>query len=222
MRLPWAGRRVEHLRRYRRVIEVFLRHGFGYLVEQLDLAHYLPLGRRIFGRRSTGASLAVGQRLRAALAELGPTYVKLGQLLSTRADLIPPDILSELQHLQDDVPPVPFEAVRRVLERELKKPLSEAFTAFASEPVAAASIGQVHEAVLPGGEPVVVKVQRPGIGRIIELDMEILFQLARLAQERLRPELFSPVTLVEEFATTLRRELDYRIEARYAERFREN
>lgn len=222
MRVPFATRRVEHLRRYRQVIEVLLRQGFGYLVEQLDLAHYIPLGRRIFGARRRAEPASIGRRIRYILEELGPTYVKFGQLLSTRADLIPQDILFELERLQNRVSPIPFEAVRRVVERELGRPLPEAYSTFEAEPIAAASIGQVHRAVLPDGQPVVVKVQRPGIARTVQVDIEVLLQLARIVEERLRPELFSPVRLVEELAGVIRRELDYTVEGRYAERFRTN
>lgn len=222
MRVPFAGRRVEHLRRYRQVIEVLLRQGFGYMIEQLDLADYIPLGRRIFGARRRAEPVSIGGRIRRTLEELGPTYVKFGQLLSTRADLIPKDILIELERLQNRVSPVAFEAVRQVVESELERPLAEAYATFDPAPIAAASIGQVHRAVLPGGEAVVVKVQRPGVARTIQVDIEVLLQLARIAEERLRPELFSPVRLAEELGGVIRRELDYTVEGRYAERFRAN
>jgi ubiquinone biosynthesis protein len=155
--------------------------------------------------RPTAPRLGAPRRLRTALEELGPTFVKLGQVLSTRPDLLPPAFIAELARLRDDVPPGPWEPVRAQIEEELGGPLEEFFSAFDPEPLAAASLAQVHPATLPDGTPVVVKVQRPGIQRTIETDLEILFDIARLLQNRTPlGELYDLPGVVEEFAATFR------------------
>lgn len=214
--------RLRYLRRYRQIGEALLKHGFGLFIDQLDLRHLLPFRRRLLRRGDGAAPLTVSVRLRLVCEELGPTFVKLGQLLSTRADLIPADVAEELSKLQDEVPPFPAEEAIRVVEKELDRPLDALFASFERSPLAAASISQVHRAVLHTGEQVAVKIRRPGIERQIETDIEILLGLAELAKERLRPDLLDPVGVVEEFARTIRRELDFRIEARHIQRFREN
>jgi ubiquinone biosynthesis protein len=157
------------------------------------------------------------------LDELGPTFVKFGQLLSTRPDIVPPDIVAELQKLQDDVRPIPFADVRRVIEEDLGLTIEQAFLEFDEQPTAAASIGQVHHALLPNGERVAVKVQRPNAPRQIESDIALLFQAARLAKERVRAlDFIDAEQVVDEFARSIRSELDYRAEARNAEIFRRN
>ena len=157
------------------------------------------------------------------LDELGPTFVKFGQLLSTRPDIVPPDIVVELQKLQDDVRPIPFADVRRVIEEDLGLTIEQAFLEFDEQPTAAASIGQVHHALLPNGERVAVKVQRPNAPRQIESDIALLFQAARLAKERVRAlDFIDAEQVVDEFARSIRSELDYRAEARNAEIFRRN
>jgi len=157
------------------------------------------------------------------LEELGPTFVKFGQLLSTRPDLLPPEIIAELVHLQDDVPPFPYAQARAVVEEDLGLTLERLFESFEREPIAAASIGQVHRAVLPGGRRVVVKVQRPDAVRQVESDIELLRQLAATLRDHLGDRLFvNPVSLVNEFAQAISQELDYGLEARNAERFARN
>ena len=157
------------------------------------------------------------------LDELGPTFVKFGQLLSTRPDVVPPDIIAELRGLQDDVRPFPFAQVRVVVEAELGLTLEQAFVRFDEQPIAAASIGQVHRAVLPNGDEVVVKVQRPNAPRQIESDLALLYQAARMIKERVRAlDFIDAHALVDEFARSIRQELDYQLEARNAETFRRN
>lgn len=212
-------RRYRHFRRYRKIAEVLLRHGFGYVVEQLDLAYVARWRPRWAAPRQLEASR--GKRLRFVLEELGPTFVKLGQLLSSRPDVVPADVAAELAELQDHVPPVPFEAVRSAVEEELAGSLEHIFAHFDLEPLAAASIGQVHKATLRDGTPVAVKVLRPGIEQVIETDLEILADLARLATERLPLEGLSPQGFVDEFRRVLRREMDFRLEAAASERFRD-
>ena len=164
-----------------------------------------------------------GRRLREMLDELGPTFVKFGQLLSTRPDVMPPDIVAELRKLQDDVSPIPFTDVRRVVEEELGLTVEQAFLSFDETPIAAASIGQVHRAMLPTGGQVVVKVQRPEAPRQIESDLQLMRSAARVVRERVRSlDFIDAEALVEEFGRSIRQELDYQHEARNAETFRRN
>src|SRR5947209_5005796 len=165
-----------------------VRHGFGYFLEAHKLTDLLPgrsAGTRLAAAGANGSS-ARGEHLRELLDELGPTFVKFGQLLSTRPDVVPPDIIAELRGLQDDVRPFPFEQAERVIEEELGNTLERLFLDFEPAPVAAASIGQVHRATLPNGRRVAVKVQRPGAPQKIEADLGLLYQAARLARERIR------------------------------------
>jgi ubiquinone biosynthesis protein len=208
-----------NLGRLSEIAQVAVRHGFGYFLEKHKLTDLLP-----WGQRSTAAVAQTNQRgvhLREMLDELGPTFVKFGQLLSTRPDIVPPDIIAELRGLQDDVRPFPFEQVEQVIESELGLSLERAFIDFDPEPIAAASIGQVHRATLPNGRRVAVKVQRPGAPRQIEADLALLYQAARIAKERIRAlDFIDARDLVDEFGRSIRAELDYRSEGRNAERFR--
>jgi ubiquinone biosynthesis protein len=204
------------------IAQVMVRHGFGYFIEAHKLSDLLP-GRSadLSGTAADqGASSARGQHLREVLDELGPTFVKFGQLLSTRPDVVPPDIVVELRGLQDDVRPFPFEQAERVIEEELGNTLERLFLDFEPAPVAAASIGQVHRATLPNGRRVAVKVQRPGAPQKIEADLGLLYQAARLARERIRAlDFVDTRQLVDEFARSIRKELDYRQEGRNAQNF---
>lgn len=221
-RLP--VRSVRHFQRYRQIAQVFMRHGFGELVDLLELQPYLSLPWRLLRReRPATPPLGAPQRLRLALEELGPTFVKLGQVLSTRPDLLPPIYVAELVKLQDSVPPVEWELIKAQIEVELGAPLEELFAAFEPVPIAAASLAQVHAATLPDGTQIVVKVQRPNIQTTIETDLEILFDLARLFQARTPlGDIYNLPEIVEEFATTLRAELDFYREGGNADRFRAN
>ncbi|MDH7485688.1 MAG: AarF/ABC1/UbiB kinase family protein [Anaerolineae bacterium] len=221
MRSP--QRHLKHLRRYREIVRVLIRHGFGGLVDQLGLLPALSLPRRLLSRGPVGPPLSAPEHVRLAIEELGPTFIKLGQILSTRPDLIPPAYIRELIKLQDTVPPADGEAIKARVEAELEGTLEELFVSFEAEPLAAASLAQVHAATLPGGQEVVVKVQRPGIEELISVDLEILFDLARLVQERTPlGELYDLPEIAEGFAFTLRAELDFRREGRNADRFRRN
>jgi ubiquinone biosynthesis protein len=199
-----------NLGRLSEIAQVAVRHGFGYVVD---------------GRRHTveASGTARGRHLREMLDELGPTFVKFGQLLSTRPDIVPPDIIAELRGLQDDVRPFPFVDVERTIREELGQPIERIFTQFDEAPVAAASIGQVHRATLPNGRAVAVKVQRPNAPRQIEADLALLYQAARLAKERIRAlDIVDTNALVDEFARSIRQELDYRLEGRNADAFHRN
>jgi len=215
--LPIRG--VRHLRRFQQIAQILARHGFGELLDLLGTAPVFPLPRALRRRPSLGPP----QRLRMALEELGPTFVKLGQVLSTRPDLLPPAYIAELARLQDAVPPAPWELVRAQIETELGAPIDEVFATLAPEPLAAASLAQVHAATLPDGAEVVVKVQRPDIEVTIHVDLDILADAARLLQERTPlGELYDLPGIVEEFAATLRAELDFYREGHNADRFRAN
>ena len=217
-------RSVRHLQRYREIARVLIRHGFGELVEMLELLPYLSIPRRLFRREiQPTATTGVPQRVRLALEELGPTFIKLGQVLSTRPDLLPAAYISELSKLQDTVAAVPWDMIRPRIDAELPGPLDAVFADFDPSPMAAASLSQVHAATLHTGDAVVVKVQRPHIQTTIETDLEILFDLARLVQERTPlGQIYDFPGIVEEFATTLRAELDFYREGRNADRFRTN
>jgi ubiquinone biosynthesis protein len=189
---------------------VATRHGFGYLLDR----RRAPDGEPDTDR---------GRRLREMLDELGPTFVKFGQLLSTRPDIVPPDVITELQKLQDDVSPFPLADVERVVEEELGLTIERAFLDFDERPVAAASIGQVHRATLPSGIDVVVKVQRPSAPRQIDSDLRLMASAARVVRERVRQLDFVDANeLVDEFGRSIKQELDYQQEARNAETFRRN
>jgi len=218
------ARTIQHLKRYREIAQVFIHHGFGELVDAVGLLPYLSLPQRLLRRgRPVAPPLGMPQRLRLALEELGPTFIKLGQVLSTRPDILPPAYIAELAKLQDTVPPVPWRATRAQIDAELSVPLEEQFIDFEPVPIAAASLSQVHAATLPDGTQVVVKVQRPHIQTIIETDLEILFDLARLIQERIPlGKTYDLPEIVDEFAITLRAELDFYREGRNADRFRAN
>jgi ubiquinone biosynthesis protein len=210
------SRTYRHLNRYRHILAVLLKHGFGELVESLKIDQYLEVGLQLISRKKAPREepLSRPQRLRMALEELGPTYIKLGQVLSTRPDLIPIEFTEELARLQDSVPPFAFAEVEAIIQRELGAPASVAFDHIEIEPAASASIGQVHRARLKNGEEVAVKVQRPGIRALIEVDLEIMLHLATLAERHVAElALHRPVKIVEEFARTLEKEIDFRIEA---------
>jgi ubiquinone biosynthesis protein len=194
------------------IAQVAARHGFGYFFE------HRRLRRRDIDDMSPSQR---GVHLRAMLEELGPTFVKFGQLLSMRPDILPPDIIAELRGLQDDVRPFSYEEAEAVIQADLGLSIDRLFLEFEPTPIAAASIGQVHRAVLPNGRRVAVKVQRPNAPRQIEADIALLYQAAKLAKERVRRlDFIDARGIVDEFARFIRQELDYRTEARNADTFR--
>jgi ubiquinone biosynthesis protein len=215
------GRTYRNLNRYSQILGILFKYGFGDLVETLKIDQYLEIGLQMISRkkRARVEKSTRAERIRMVFEELGPTYIKLGQILSTRPDLVTPDLIAELAKLQDEVPSFPFSDSRRIVESELGKPLEDTFVAFDEKPIASASIGQVHRAELMDGDIVAVKVQRPGMKKIIEVDLEIMLHLATLAEKHIEELSFHrPVKIVEEFAKTLERELDYSIEASSMER----
>ncbi len=222
--MMFVSRGYRHLGRYREIASVLIKHGFGDVVDRIGLTSYLSLPRRLFRRGAEEPlALTAPQRVRLALEELGPTFIKLGQILSTRPDLIPPAIITELSRLQDTVPPAPWSGIQARLEGELGGPVESVFADFDPEPLAAASLAQVHAARLPDGRQVVVKVQRPDIEKTIDSDLDILYDLAGLIQEHTPlGQLYDLRTIAEDFGYTLRAELDYRREGRNADRLRRN
>jgi ubiquinone biosynthesis protein len=218
-------RRIAEIRRVRRIIEVLIRNGLGFLVQQLALDRFLPgfLRRRTVRADESASRLGVPERVRRTLEELGGTYIKVGQFLSGRADLLPGAYVEELAKLLDAAPPVAADEIREAIEEELGAPVDILFAAFDDAPIAAASIGQVHRATLPDGRQVVVKVQRPGIEAAVEADLELLLRQARFLERRSETMRgYNIVAIGEELARSLREELDYQIEGRNAERLRAN
>lgn len=192
----------------------FARHGFGYILEEIGWS--MPRG---WLSRETNGTRTTGERIRLVLEDLGPAFIKLGQLASTRADLLPDYIIRELVKLQDQVPPFSAETARGILEQELDMPLHSILSRFEDTPLAAASIGQVHLGRLHSGEDVAIKIQRPGVDRIIRRDLEILRNLTLLAAKRWEwVERYQLPQMVEELGKSLIHELDYTHEARNNER----
>jgi ubiquinone biosynthesis protein len=215
------GRTYRNLNRYRQILTVFFKYGFGDLVEHLKIEQYIEIGLQMVSkkRRERVERFSRAERVRMALEELGPTYIKLGQILSTRPDLVPADFVKELAKLQDKVPPYPFAEFIRILEDHLGGPTDTYFTKIDETPLASASIGQVHRGRLTSGDEVAVKIQRPGIHRTVEVDLEIMLHLATLMERHIEEiALHRPVKIVEEFARLMSRELDYTIEAASMER----
>lgn len=212
-------RRLQRIKRFRDISVVLAKYGFD---EVLARAH-LPLHLKAALRKPIGRMSTSPERLRLALEELGPTFIKFGQILSTRSYLFPPAYARELAKLQDKVKPFDFEAVREIVTCELDKPLEEAFAEFDAVPFASASIAQVHRAKLLSGEEVVVKVQRPGVRETLTVDIMILEDIARLLEEYV-PESrrYDPRGMVREFKRTSKREVDFRVERANTEVFRRN
>jgi ubiquinone biosynthesis protein len=216
------SRNYRHLPRYRHIIAVLLKYGFDEAVDSLGIDRYLELGLNLISRqRPKGIErLSREKRFRMVLEELGPTFIKMGQMGSTRSDLFSPDLLCELTGLQDNVKPFSFEKVKETIEEELGKSLEDVFSEFEEIPIASASIGQVHRAKLKTGEDLAIKVQRPEIQKIIEADLEIMLHLASLMERHVEEaELQCPTRIISEFGRSLEKEIDYTTEASNLERF---
>jgi len=207
---------LRDLGRVQEIATVLTRNGFGQVFSLLGLG-----GKLSSVAEADAPTKPWARRLRQVLVELGPTFVKFGQVLSVRPDILPPDLLAEFQTLQDQVPAMPIGVVRAILLEELGRPMEEVFEAFDEEPVGSASIAQVHRAVLVGGKEVAVKVQRRGIARIIRSDIHILYSLAALTEGRIAvPGFYTPTAIVKEFDAAITRELDFHQEAHSAEKLR--
>ena len=220
------NRKFRDIQRLQQILSLLTKYGFGYIVDHLDMENNL-LSKKIvkITRAKTPdlLNLSTAERLRKILEELGPTFIKLGQILSVRPDLIPTEFCDEFEKLQNDVPAFDFEQVKEKIEDELKKPLDNLFSNFSVKPIAAASLSQVHFAELKTGEKIAVKVQRPGINKTLMADLDILRILAELAEKHFtNGKLYNPVKIVDEFTKTILREIDFTIEARNIEKFRRN
>jgi ubiquinone biosynthesis protein len=218
-------RTYKSARRLQQITNVFLKYGFGQIIDQIHLGRYIPFKKRLksFGIWPALKGPTVPERLRMAFSELGPTFIKLAQVLSSRPDLITVQFANEFKKLQDEVPPFPSDKAKSTIEEELKRPLKDIFSYFSDESLAAASIAQVHKATLLDGSDVVVKVQRPDIKEQIETDITILTTVARLLDKYV-PEsrFFNPIGIVEEFSKTIHKEMNFIEEAKNCMRFKRN
>jgi len=216
---------MQHLRRYREIIFVFIKYGFGAIIDNIGILKHINVRRKTLKQTNDEniAKLSRGERLRLALEELGPTFIKMGQILSTRSDILPKNIIKELEKLQDKVPAFSFDEVKSVIQNEFGESLEEAYAEFEPTPLAAASIAQVHKALLWSGKTVVVKVQRPGIEKIIAQDMRILEDIAKFVDNHTKyGKIYNFTKMVEDFKKRLEEELDFRIEGENAEKFKKN
>jgi len=211
---------IRNIGRLNKIVRTLIRYGFGGLVHEMRLVPFISTVERLLLIRNKGRGKSVPQRIRLVLEELGPTFIKLGQIASTRADLLPADWIEEMKKLQDMVPPVAFDEVRKTVEKSLRAPLGSLFLSFDQAPVASASIAQVHFAELRDGRKVAVKVRRPGIAPLIEADVSVMRTIAEFlekyvpASRRLRP-----MEVVNEFARVIDIEQDLTIEGVNINRF---
>jgi ubiquinone biosynthesis protein len=214
-----------NVNRVRQIINVFLKYGFGKIIDQIHLSRFIPFRKRLktFGQWPQLQSPTVPERLRMAFSELGPSFVKFAQILASRPDLITKQYSDEFKKLQDRVPPFPTEEAIKIIEQETHFPIDRIFSFFNNNPIAAASIAQVYHGTLTDSSDVIIKVQRPGIKEQLETDINILTTLAGL-MEKYVPEsnIFNPAGIVEEFSRTVKKELDFVAEARNCIRFKKN
>jgi ubiquinone biosynthesis protein len=221
-RLRTLGYTYKHIKRYRDIAIVLVKHGFGDFITSINLPRHVDLSRRLL-RRQPGVKIGTysrWERVRLALEELGPTFVKAGQIMSNRPDMLPQKLIVELEKLQDLVPPFPTVEARQMIEEELGATIPSLFKEFTDIPIASASIAQVHKAVLLSGEEVVIKVQRPGIKQVIEIDVDIMLHMASLMEEHLHGmEIINPVGIIREFERSIKKEIDFTVEAMHISRF---
>lgn len=214
----------KHLRRYRQILGILVKYGFSDIVNVISSDLVTRFGEKFIPRLKSALTRTTSraERLRLVFEELGPTFIKVGQALSMRPDLLPPEYIVELQKLQDRVNPLPFEQILSSIKSEGNGELAEFLDRIEEKPIASASIAQVHKATLKSGEQVVLKVQRPGIREQIEIDFEILGDIARMAKKYLRDQIpVDPVEMVREFNKVIHLELNFLREGRNIERFRE-
>ena len=214
---------VRDIKRFNQIVSVLFEEGFDFLVLKTSLRRYIPLTKRLESKLRAKKDLKPEEMLRRTLERLGPTFIKFGQLLSVRPDLVPKEYSKELEKLQDKVPEFPFSDVKSIIEKDLGKNIEKLFLHFEKKPIASASISQVHKAVLKTGDKVAVKVQRPDVKHLMETDIEIMFYFANLIEKHFEKlKRFRPVKIVREFKEWTERELDFRLESRNAKRFYQN
>jgi ubiquinone biosynthesis protein len=227
-RISFISRTYRHFSRYREIASVLVKHGFEGLIVRLHLHKYIDIGRKFFHVRPSKkiASLSTYERIRMVLEELGPTFIKFGQIMSNRPDILPKELIKELEKLQDTVLPFPASKAKEVIEKELGKNVESLFKNFDLASIASASIAQVHAAIIfedDEDKEVVIKVQRPDIIEKIETDIEIMLNLARIAEKHIPgARLINLVDTVKEFERIIKKELDFSIEALYMQRFTDN
>jgi len=218
--LQVVGRTYRNINRYRQILTIIFKYGFGNIIEALRIDQYLEIGLKMISKDKPAwlEPLTHPQRTRLLFEELGPTFIKFGQILSTRPDLIPLEYIFELEKLQDNVPSFPFSDVKKTLDKAFGQTGSP-FAFMEENPFASASLGQVHLAKLKTGEQVAVKIQRPSIRKLVTVDLEIMNHLATLMERHIEDlSFFRPIKIVEEFAETLEKEMDYNLEASNMER----
>lgn len=220
------AQRIRNVNRLRQLLNVLAKYGFGYIVDRLNIDQNL-VGRKIIktaaAKKLDVFDLPVSVRIRKIMEELGPTFIKLGQVLSIRPDLIPLEFCQELEKLQNEVPAFAYEKAKVQIENELKEPIDKLFGSFSVDSFAAASLSQVYMAESKSGEKLVVKVQRPDIEKTIRADLDILYMLAQLAEKYIEESrLYNPTAVVDEFKKTILREIDFSMEAKNIDRFRRN
>lgn len=216
-------RLLRNIGRTSEIATVLLNHGFSDLVDRIGLRSAWYRSRRLFSRKPQEPvrHLKTVERIRLALESLGPTYIKFGQVMSTRPDLVPPEMLTELKKLQESVPPFPSEVAVERLQTQLGRPVSELFASFETKPLAAGSLGQVHRATHFDGTPLAVKIRRPGAARNVERDLTLMREIALLIDRNIaEARVFDPIGLVNHFARTITRELNFAREGRTMDEFR--
>ena len=220
MKIQRVGKRIKNLKRAQQIFSVLLKYGFDDIVSALRKDLAIKLGKGLIRKTP---SLKREERVRKVFEELGPTFIKLGQILSLRPDIVPLKIANELRKLQDEVPPFSSEEAVKIVEEEIGKKVKEIFSYFSMDPMAAASIAQVHRAKTFSEEEVVVKIKRPDIEKMIALDLDILFHLAKIAEQRITEvKLYNPIQILEEFSSTVQKEINFYNEGRNIDRFRRN
>ena len=217
-------RNYKNFKRAKDIVTVIARYGLGYVFNQSRLLRYLKLRKTFFKHsqeKEKVETLTLPERVRMVCEELGPTFIKMGQILSTRPDLIPPEFIKELNKLQDEVPPFEFKEVEKRVKKEFGQPIEKLFSQFNKNPIAAASLSQVHKARLKNGKWVAVKIQRPGIRAIVDSDIAVLKDLAAFMEKRFTStQLYQPAEIVEEFQRTIKKELDFITEGKNIDIFK--